>query len=288
MKVFCVVGVRRSGKTTTITSLIQELRRRGYSVGTVKTIFCPTFTIEDESSNTARHSRAGAELVTAKARNQTAIITRRAMTNNEILALYHQDFVILEGDYVAPVPRIITAHREEEVAERKNDYTIAVSGRIAGERNEVLGLPAIDATRQVERLADLVEEKVFDLLPNVTPESCAQCGLSCGEMALAILRGEKKREDCPYTGESQAKLMAHGKPFLLPEAADLHSGAACQCGCHKNEKQMERKNRYDLEAPASQGLTVSLGGKAVPLTPEQQESLRAMLSGMGLQLPEEV
>ena len=51
---------------------------------------------------------------------------------------------------------------------------------------------------------------------------------------------------------------------------------------------MERKNRYDLEAPASQGLTVSLGGKAVPLTPEQQESLRAVLSGMGLQLPEEV
>ena len=65
MKILCVVGIRASGKTTIVEELTKELRRRGKRVGTVKTVFCPSFSIDNPTSNTARHARAGAEIVTA-------------------------------------------------------------------------------------------------------------------------------------------------------------------------------------------------------------------------------
>ena len=38
MKVFSVIGISKSGKTTTIENIIKELRKRNYSVGSVKEI----------------------------------------------------------------------------------------------------------------------------------------------------------------------------------------------------------------------------------------------------------
>ena len=36
MKVFSVVGVRKSGKTTVVTKLIKEFKKRGYRVGSTE------------------------------------------------------------------------------------------------------------------------------------------------------------------------------------------------------------------------------------------------------------
>lgn len=70
MRIITVVGIRKSGKTSTVTALVEEIRRRGRTVGTCKSVFCPTFSIDKPQSNTARHLRAGAALVCArKARN---------------------------------------------------------------------------------------------------------------------------------------------------------------------------------------------------------------------------
>ena len=63
MKICTIVGVRKSGKTTTVTGLIKELKKRGYRVGTVKSVFCPEFTLDTSDSNTWRHREAGADLV---------------------------------------------------------------------------------------------------------------------------------------------------------------------------------------------------------------------------------
>ena len=46
MKVFSVVGVTKSGKTTTIEQIIKEFIRRGYSVGSVKEIHFEQFAID--------------------------------------------------------------------------------------------------------------------------------------------------------------------------------------------------------------------------------------------------
>ncbi len=49
--------------------------------------------------------------------------------------------------------------------------------------------------------------KTFNLLPQKTAEECGRCGLDCRRLAEAILRGEKREEDCYYApGNVEVKL----------------------------------------------------------------------------------
>lgn len=199
MKICSVVGIRKSGKTTVVTELIKELKKRGYRAGTVKTVFCPTFSIDDPKSNTARHMAAGADLVCARAKNETTVIYPVGMEINELFPKLNLDYLIVEGDYEAAVPRIVCAHTEEEIVERANAYTIAISGRIAGQEEEhktTVGekfghLPVYNVFTEISGLTDLVEqtkEITFPIEILQTPGSVSsfcQCGCH---------KNEKKRE----------------------------------------------------------------------------------------------
>jgi molybdopterin-guanine dinucleotide biosynthesis protein B len=52
MKVFSVIGLSKSGKTTTIENIIKELRRRNYTVGSVKEIHFEKFKMDIEGTFT--------------------------------------------------------------------------------------------------------------------------------------------------------------------------------------------------------------------------------------------
>ncbi|HCS10941.1 MAG TPA: molybdopterin-guanine dinucleotide biosynthesis protein, partial [Clostridiales bacterium] len=54
MKVFSVIGITKSGKTTTIENIIKELRKRNYTVGSVKEIHFEEFKMDVEGTNTHR------------------------------------------------------------------------------------------------------------------------------------------------------------------------------------------------------------------------------------------
>ncbi len=196
MKVFSVFGITLSGKTTTIENIIRELTRRRYSVGSVKEIHFEEFAIDQVGSNTDRHWRAGSQLITARGYNETDILYKRMLSIEEILRFYHHDYVVLEGVTDSNVPKIITAHTIEEIDERLDDSVFAISGQIAKELTVYKGLPVINAMSNIEALVDLIEEKVFDKLPEFPKECCSSCGSSCEELAYKILRGEAKREDC--------------------------------------------------------------------------------------------
>ena len=105
MKIIGVVGIRRSGKTTTVEVLIRELKKRGFTVGTVKSINCPLFEIEErEKSNTRRHKKAGADVVCASAKGETTFIYGEGLGQNRIFEKMDVDYLILEGDYQSDVP----------------------------------------------------------------------------------------------------------------------------------------------------------------------------------------
>lgn len=157
MQVFSIVGVSKSGKTTTAEALIKELRRRNYSVGSVKDIHFAGFAIDREGTNTYRHKMAGAELVTARGLHETDILYQSRLSLPEILRFYDQDFVILEGAYDFKGPGIIAACTIEEIDERRWDHVIAVTGQIASHLSEYKGLPVINILIDPARLADLVE-----------------------------------------------------------------------------------------------------------------------------------
>ena len=78
------------------------------------------------------------------------------------MKFYNYDYVVLEGVSDGSFPKIIAASSEEEVLERLDDNTFAISGRLANKLNDFKGLPVINAIEDVEKLVDLIEEKVED------------------------------------------------------------------------------------------------------------------------------
>ncbi|MFO8060974.1 MAG: molybdopterin-guanine dinucleotide biosynthesis protein B [Bacillota bacterium] len=243
MRVFSVVGITKSGKTTTIENLIRELKRRRYSVGSVKDIHFEEFAIDTEGTNTHRHWQAGAELVTARGLYETDVLHKTKLPVKEILSFYDHDFVILEGveDYCVPV--IITAHTVEEIDGRLDDRVFAISGRISADMSEYWGLPVMDARSDCEALVDLIEEKVFPVLPNLPEECCGACGTSCAEMTGAILRGERGRSDCVVEGD-EVELYVGGRkidmvPFVQALLRNAVEGVARELDGYRENARLE-------------------------------------------------
>ncbi|MDO4483296.1 MAG: molybdopterin-guanine dinucleotide biosynthesis protein B [Clostridia bacterium] len=198
MKLISVVGIRKSGKTTTVTQLTEALIRRGLKVATAKTVFCPTFSIDKPTSNTGRHAAAGAEVVVARAKGETAVIYKRRLPLTQVLQpLQGCDVVILEGDYNAPVPRLVAAHQQEDALLRCNDLTLCFVGRIADKPEIDLPLPRFNPLTEADALADFVLAHVDDVqltdaldipLPpvaGVTDDGFCQCGCHKNERKCA-------------------------------------------------------------------------------------------------------
>lgn len=162
MKIIYVYGYSKSGKTTTVECLIRELKRRNYTVGTVKEIHYEEFAIDAEGSNTDRHKKAGADLVTARGLFETDILFQHKLSMPEILKFYNQDYVLLEGVTDFDVPKILCASSIEDVEKRMDSSVFALSGIISNKICRYKDLPVINAVTDIERLTDLVEEVALD------------------------------------------------------------------------------------------------------------------------------
>lgn len=158
MRIVMVKGFSKTGKTTTVTSLVKELRRRGYSVGTVKDIHYQGFAMDQPGTDTYKHAQAGAVRVAALGERETDLLFSRRMEIDALLKYYKEDFVILEGDSGADCPVILTGKTEEDLDPKMSESVVAISGLIAEERKTYKGLPVIHCFKEVEKLADLVEK----------------------------------------------------------------------------------------------------------------------------------
>ena len=231
MKIITIVGIRKSGKTSTVTSLIEAIRRRGKKVGTCKTVFCPTFSMDKSTSNTAKHRRAGSELVCARARFETTFLYPEALPLSRILEAYKDcDYVLLEGDYFAPVPRIVCAHQEEDALMRMNSRTFAFSGRISQKPEIELPLPRFNALDNADALLDYIDAKIPDIMPcallddplppvpGVTDDGFCQCGCHHHEK-----KQEKESVQVLFEGK-ELNLTAEQRAMVLSWAQEAADG----------------------------------------------------------------
>lgn len=159
MRIVMIKGFSKTGKTTTVEALIEELRSRGYSVGTVKDIHFKEYHADTPGTDTFKHMTAGACRVTARGTQDTSLIVDRQMTIDEILKYYKEDFVILEGDSGLKCPTIITGKTTDDIDKRMCPEAIAISGIIAETMTEYKGLPVINGVTEVKKMADMVEKK---------------------------------------------------------------------------------------------------------------------------------
>ncbi len=214
MKVLSVYGYTGSGKTTVVETLIKGLRAKRYSVGSIKEIHFEEFAIDTPGTNTYRHREAGSQLVSARGMKETDILYDEKLKLTDILKHYHHEYVICEGVTDYNLPKILAAKSVDELEKRWERGIFAVSGVIAETLNEYKGVPVINALKEPEKLINLVEEKVFELLPDAPIECCSACGYDCRTLAEKILKGEAKREDCVQT-KSKVKLYINDEPIQM-------------------------------------------------------------------------
>ena len=165
MKVVNIQGRKKTGKTTTVTNIISELVRRGYSVGSVKGIHIDGFTMDSDSADTGKHKKAGADPVTARCHDETNIMFGRRMNLREILRHYDNDWVVIESHVDLNCPNVVTGltgeypgeGSDKSLEEQINELTIACSGVVANELDEFRGIPVVNSLTDIDKLVDLIE-----------------------------------------------------------------------------------------------------------------------------------
>jgi molybdopterin-guanine dinucleotide biosynthesis protein MobB len=169
----CIVGKKRSGKTTTLIRLAAELKRRGHRVMTIK--HGHHFDLDREGTDSYRHAtEGGADRVVAAGPGQFAVIGSwpggRELTAMELAARYlaDADIVVVEGFHQEPLPKIeiyrtITPHTP--IWDAASPDTGGFIGAITDddEYRRLAPFPTFqpDDPDLTTRLADVVESKVM-------------------------------------------------------------------------------------------------------------------------------
>lgn len=171
-KAIAVVGSKKSGKTTTIESLIRELTKRGYNVAAVKHISePPDFTIDTAGKDTWRFAQAGAKTIISIAANETATIEKTPIENQSLKTLLkkckNNDVIFIEGlkELVAKnknIPKIVITKSKEEAANAPRKFKPILA--FSGPYNTTAVNPKIpyaDALTKTEKLANIIEKKLL-------------------------------------------------------------------------------------------------------------------------------
>jgi molybdopterin-guanine dinucleotide biosynthesis adapter protein len=215
MKAFAVIGYHHTGKTTVVTELIKSLSAKGFKVSTIKDIHSEQYHADTEGKNSWKHVEAGAQMTFARGLHDSALIFPQRLSLGEMTALLTCDYLIIEGMKEAPVPKILCADSVEQLEELYDDTVFAISGKIAPQMPDWEEPPLFDIYTQLNDLTSFVLDKVFDLLPDSDPACCKRCGLTCYEMAAAIVKGERQRSECQTDRQQQIILSIDGREITL-------------------------------------------------------------------------
>ncbi len=170
-----VVGVSKSGKTTTIEYLVSRLVKDGYKVGSIKHIHHPDFSIDTEGTDTWRHMRAGTRVTIAFAPNEIVVIKKTdssSMDLESIIKLFKDeqlDVIFIEGLHSLTakrkdIPKIVTAKEPEDLMRtlEGTEPVLAITGVIAKKRARVgrVSAPIIDLDGEGDVLLKLVKSQI--------------------------------------------------------------------------------------------------------------------------------
>jgi len=173
--IIAVVGSRKSGKTTTVETIVKELTKKNCRVATVKHIHEPNFAIDAKGKDTWRHAQAGAHITVGVAAKELATI-KKANTSKYSLSDITQncedntDIIILEGfrGLVAQdltVPKIVTVKNKDEIEESMRVFKpiLAFTGPLSQTRAE-LKIPYINLEKEPQKLLEIIEKRVGPII----------------------------------------------------------------------------------------------------------------------------
>lgn len=110
--IITIVGMSDAGKTTVIEKLVPELKRRGWRVGTVKSVG-HGFEIDREGKDSWRHQQAGADAVAVIAPDRMALIRPNVRENLDSIGrlMADMDLILAEGFKSSDRPKVEVVRR---------------------------------------------------------------------------------------------------------------------------------------------------------------------------------
>ncbi len=194
MKIIAVVGTKNTGKTILVTKIVQELVKRGFSVGTIKHV---NHGFDVEGRDTWKHKEAGAELVVA-AGDETFFLVNESLKLDNILerikCFKKLDFMVIEGFKHSNYAKISTSDFEDKFTMKKvNAFEIDPDA--------------------LHSLVDLIEERSYSMFSQM---NCKECGFKgCTDLAQAVIRGEAEEKTCVMKKEKNVTLHVEGVEIPL-------------------------------------------------------------------------
>ena len=207
--ILAVVGRKSSGKTTVIERLVPRLIKEGFTAATIKHISHHDFSIDRKGSDTWRHSRAGANPVTAFSNNEVSIIIKATDFPLEkisrLIFEFGANILVLEGFSSVvlndeSVGKIICVRSKAEYMEFKE----SVKGEVIAFCSfQEIEKPILNIEKDFEILAEKTLSfikkririlKILNSLPGI---DCGKCGRkTCEELAKEIYEGAASLEEC--------------------------------------------------------------------------------------------
>jgi len=200
-KTVSVIGFKNSGKTSVVEALVRELSSRGRRVGTLKHT-ADDIAIDTPGKDTSRHRDAGSVATGILQENTTAVFIDEKLSIHEAAEkLGPLDYLVIEGfKTVDTHARIIVPREDGDIEALSNGLEIATV-KIPGSNFTGEAFTLEDA----EKVADIVEEKAYNMLPGI---DCHSCGYDdCVSMGAGLLVGEAKLGQCVgYSTEGVLKV----------------------------------------------------------------------------------
>ncbi len=169
--IIAVVGTKKSGKTSTIETLIGELSSRGYKVAAIKHVPEPDHTIDTPGKDTWRYAHAGARTVVSAAAYEIATVEKIPLETVSLDELVKRckgtNLVFVEGfkkqvSKRKDLPKIVVVKNAEEVSSAIRVYKpiVAFSGSYSTTKLDK-EIPYANALENPRKLADIVENTIL-------------------------------------------------------------------------------------------------------------------------------
>ena len=212
MKAIGIVGYKKSGKTTLLLKLAEELTDRGYQIAAIKHI---SEDIDIANSDTAKYKKHLSQVV-AITTKESVLFLRNNGSLEEIIKFLDADIILIEGfKKEKTFPKIVCLRKETEKTKLFDGLQLCTASIFPPNTNCDFSTFNILKTEDIKKIADIVIEKSFKL-PNL---NCGACGYQdCYGLAQEIVQGNRAIDDCPSL-EPSTLVKVNGKiismnPFI--------------------------------------------------------------------------
>ncbi len=168
------IGFSRSGKTTSIESIVNYLSKFKSHIVVLKNIHQENFTIDTPGKNTWRYTQAGANIVVSHSKKESAIMINKKLSLEKLfklaLTIYEiteeknteYRFIIFEGFREIQENKVLCVKDTEEIIKQIDKNVTSISGSIFSDENELLKsieyypIPFINIKENPEKISKLL------------------------------------------------------------------------------------------------------------------------------------